>query len=98
MLQSGSMKKSEKHIKHLPKNTLAETYGWLASFMILCAYALLSLGIIDSDAIIYHFLFLFGSAGLAIVTYRHRAYQSFVVNIIFTGLALIALIRVTYFV
>lgn len=98
MLQSGSMKKQEKHVKHLPKNILAEAYGWLGSIMILSAYALLSFGIVDSNAPIYHLLFLGGSSGLAVITYRHRAYQSFVVNLFFTTLALIALIRVAYFV
>lgn len=92
------MKKSDKHTKHLPKSMLAEMYGWLGSLMILSAYALLSFGVVNSDAIIYHLLFLIGSSGLAVVTYRHRAYQSFVVNLFFTTLALVALVRVTYFV
>ena len=98
MLQSISMKKSEKHTTHLPKNLFAEGFGWVGSITILAAYALLSFGIVNSNAPIYHVLFLTGSAGLAVVTYRHRAYQSFIVNIFFTTLALIALIRVIYFV
>ena len=98
MLQSVSMKKPEKHIKHLPKNIFAEGFGWVGSIMILAAYALLSFGLVSSNAVIYHILFLIGSSGLAVVTYRHRAYQSFIVNVFFTTLALIALIRVTYFV
>ena len=92
------MKRSEKHIKHLPKNLLAEAYGWVGSIMILGGYALLSFGIVDSNAVIYHLLFLVGSSGLAVVTYRHRAYQSFVVNLFFTAFAFIALIRIAYFV
>ena len=92
------MKKQDKHIKHLPKNMFAEAYGWIGSIMILVAYALLSFGVINSEAIIYHLLFLVGSSGLAVITYRHRAYQSFVVNVFFTTLALIAIIRVAYFV
>lgn len=98
MLQSVGMKRQQKHIKHLPKNIFAEAYGWIGSAMILVAYALISFGIVDSEAIIYHLLFLVGSSGLAVITYRHRAYQSFVVNVFFTTLALIAIIRVAYFV
>ena len=92
------MQKSDKHTKHLPKNILAEAYGWLGSILILSAYALLSLGLVDSNDPIYHVLFLIGSSGLAIITYRHRAYQSFVVNLFFTALAFIAIIRLAYFV
>ena len=91
------MKKPNQHTKHLSQNKLAEAYGWLGSTMILSAYALLSLGVVDSNAAIYHILFLIGSSGLAVVTYRHRAYQSFVVNSFFTILAIVALIRVAYF-
>ena len=98
MLQSKSMKQPQKHTTHLPKNIFAEGFGWVGSITILAAYALLSFGIVSSNQAIYHILFLIGSAGLAVVTYRHRAYQSFVVNVFFTTLALIALIRVTYFV
>lgn len=65
--------------------------------MMLSAYALLSFGIINGESAVYHGLFLFGSIGLAVITYRHRAYQSFTVNIFFGLLALVALIRTIYF-
>lgn len=64
--------------------------------MILVAYALMSVGLLNSDSAVYHMMFLIGSSGLALITYRHRAFQSFTVNVIFTILALVALIRVIY--
>ena len=92
------MFKRQKHTKHLPRNNFAELFGWFASAAILTGYALLSFGILDADSALYHGIFLVGSSGLAVVTYRHRAFQSFTVNIFFGVLALIAIIRTIYFV
>jgi hypothetical protein len=91
------MKLRQKHTKHLPKNTVAEAFGWLGSSMLLGGYALLSLGIVDSSSLLYHSMSLIGGAGLAVVTFRHRAFQSVVVNIFFTILASVAIIRLTFF-
>jgi hypothetical protein len=92
------MFKRQKHMKHLPRNNFAEIFGWLASAAILTGYGLLSFGILDADSALYHGIFLVGSSGLAVVTYRHRAFQSFTVNIFFGLLAFIAIIRTIYFV
>ena len=91
------VKKPQKHTKHLPKNQLAEVYGWFGSATILVAYGLMSVGVLNSNSATYHTMFFIGSTGLALITYRHRAFQSFTVNVVFTFLALIALIRVIYF-
>ena len=87
----------DKQIKHLPKSPLAELLGWIGAGAILVDYALLSLGILDGNSAIYHGIFLLGSAGLAIVTYRHRAFQSFAVNVIFIVIAVIAVYRLVFF-
>lgn len=92
------MNRKPKHVKHLPKNSLAEGFGWFASASLLVGYGLLSFGYLDADSVIYHGIFLVGSSGLAVVTYRHRAFQSFTVNIFFGLLAFIAIIRTLYFV
>ena len=84
----------EKRVKHLKRNQAAETIGWLGTILILSGYALLSLGVISGDSILYYCLSGLGAAGLAIITYRHRAYQSFTVNVIFSVFALVALIRI----
>ena len=91
------MKKQNKHVRHLPRNNAAEIFGWIASVVTLTGYGLLSLGIIDGDSAWYHGMFLIGSSGLAVVTYRHRAFQSFTVNIFFGLLAFVALVRTLYF-
>lgn len=84
----------EQRIKHLKRSQLAEALGWIGSVAILSGYGLLSLGVISGDSIIYYSLSGIGAFGLAIVTYRHRAFQSFIVNIAFTIFALIAVIRI----
>lgn len=91
------VKLRQKHVRHLPKSNSAETFGWVGAGAILIDYALLSLGLINSDSLMYHFIFMIGSAGLALITYRHRAFQSFTVNVIFMLLALVALTRITFF-
>ena len=87
----------ERRVKHLKRHPLSETLGWIGTVGVLSSYALLSTGIIDSSSLLYHSLLGIGSAGLAIVTYRHRAFQSFVVNITFTLLAVLALGRLIFF-
>ena len=98
MIQCLEVKQKTKHVRHLPKNSIAEAFGWFASASMLIGYGLLSFGVLDADSAVYHGIFLVGSAGLAVVTYRHRAFQSFTVNIFFGLLALIAIIRTLYFV
>src|SRR3990167_693998 len=91
------MGRMERRIKHLKKSQTAELIGWIGSVSILSSYGLLSMGIIDGASPIYHMLVLFGSIGLALITYRHRAFQSFTVNIAFGFFAILALIRIFLF-
>lgn len=91
------MFKNQKHTRHLPRSNAAELFGWLGSILILSAYALLSFGLLNADDTIYHALFLVGSSALAVVTYRHKAFQSFTVNTFFSLIALFAIIRTLYF-
>lgn len=74
-------------------DVLYETLGWLGAGGVLLGYALLSLAIIPGNSILYHSLMLFGSAGLALITYKRRAYQPMVVNLVFCFFAIVALIR-----
>jgi len=97
MIQRPLVKLKQKHTRHLPKNQIAEVFGWVGSFMLLGGYALLSFGIVDSTSLLYHGMLLVGGAGLAVVTYRHRAFQSVTVNVFFTVLAIIAIVRLTIF-
>lgn len=83
----------ERRIKHLKRNDIAEAIGWVGTVGILTSYILLSLGIISGQSYLYHSLVLIGSAGLALITYRHRSFQPLAVNLTFCVFAVIALIR-----
>ncbi len=91
------VKKSNQHVKHLPKSPLAELLGWIGAAAILSDYALLSLNLISGNSVMYHLIFIVGCAGLAVVTFRHRAFQSVVVNTIFVLLGFVAIIRIVFF-
>lgn len=91
-----TMIRMERRKKQLKRSQPAEIFGWVGGFFVLAGYGLASTGIASSNTVIYNLLFLIGSAGLAVITYRHRAFQSFVVNSIFVVLALFALIRLVF--
>ena len=77
--------------------THGELLGWIGTSLIIGSYALLSLGVIGGDSYVYHVLVLTGSVGVAIISYIKQAYQPFVINAFFVAIALIALLRITYF-
>ena len=70
--------------------------GWIGTAGVLLAYGLLSVGIIAGETLLYHFLMLVGSVGLAIITYHRKTYQPLVVNVVFSILALTALVRLLF--
>ncbi len=87
----------ERRVKHHPKSEVAELFGWIGAILVLSSYALLSLDIVSGDSILYHSLVLIGSSALAIITYRHKAFQSLIVNVAFSFFAFLALIRLIAF-
>ena len=88
---------SKRRVKHLHRHQGAEIYGWIGAFGILIGYALLSLGLIKGNSYLYHGIVLVSSSGLAVITYRHRAFQSLFVNTVFMLLAAVAIIRLSLF-
>ena len=84
----------EKRIQHLRRSRAAEIFGWVSSVALLASYALLTLDIVKSNCLIYKLLRFTGGLGLAIVTFRHRAYQSFTVNTVFTIIAVVAILHI----
>ncbi len=77
---------------------IVEIAGWLGMIFTLGAYALLSIGILNGDNPVYHLIVFIGALGLAILTFVHKTYQPFIVNVVFMLLAFIALIRIVYFI
>jgi hypothetical protein len=67
--------------------------GWLGSAAVILAYVLISMNRLKGDSIAYQMLNLIGGAFLAINTLYLGAYPSTFVNLIWIGIALIALTR-----
>ena len=76
----------------------SELVGWIGTALVIGSYVLLSLGILQGDDFIYHSLVLAGSLGVALISYIRKVYQPFVINSFFVVIAIIAIIRLAYFV
>ena len=75
------------------RRALIEGFGWVASLMILSAYAMTSMKVIDPSAPMIHGLNLFGSLGVGAVTYVRRAYQALMLNAVWALIALVGFVR-----
>ncbi|MFA6160854.1 MAG: hypothetical protein WCT54_01650 [Patescibacteria group bacterium] len=67
--------------------------GWFGIGAILLAYTLLTFGVLKSNDLTYMILNLVGSIGILIISFAKKAYQPAVLNIIWSVVALIALVR-----
>lgn len=70
-----------------------EIAGWLGSFLILTAYALLSTRRISSRSRIYQMLNIVGSFLLLANTFYHRAIPPASLNLVWMGIGIFSLIR-----
>lgn len=78
------------------KSRILEISGWIGVILVLSSYALLSLGIVDGQSLIYHGLILVGSLGLVVISWYKRVFQPALLNIVFCVLAVVAIIRILY--
>ena len=74
--------------------TLLELVGWYGTIAIVGAYFLNSFQIIETTGAIYQLLNLTGAFGIIAISYYKKVYQSVVLNIIWSMIALIALINI----
>lgn len=70
-----------------------ELIGWYGAIAIIVAYFLNSFSLISTSSIGYLFLNITGAMGIIIVSFRKKDYQSMTLNIIWTMIGIIALIR-----
>jgi hypothetical protein len=73
---------------------LVEVIGWIGAVEVIIAYALNSNGRLKSDSIVFQALNLTGAIFLIWNTWYNEAYPSMVINIIWTAIAIAALIRI----
>ncbi len=69
--------------------------GWAGSIAVILAYALVSTRRTPGDSFLYQSLNLVGAAFLVVNTIYYRAYPSTLVNLVWVGIAILALVRRT---
>jgi hypothetical protein len=72
---------------------VTEVAGWIGIVLILIAYILASLGVVEATSGLYLFLNLFGAIGVAIDALADKNIQPVVLNVVWIAVAVIGLIR-----
>ncbi|RST30027.1 hypothetical protein HMF7854_03675 [Sphingomonas ginkgonis] len=67
--------------------------GWAAAGLILAAYALLTAGRLSGDSAAYQWLNVAGAAGFVLNSGWHGAVPSAVLNVVWAGIGIVALVR-----
>jgi hypothetical protein len=70
-----------------------ESIGWYGTCAIVLAYALVSFEFLSSSTFLYQILNGTGALGIAYISFKKKAYQPGVLNVIWAIIALIAIIR-----
>ena len=71
-----------------------EFVGWIGGALILAGYFLLSAGKLDAKSPVYQWLNVIGAAGFIANSGWNGAWPSAVLNIIWVGIGVVALIRI----
>lgn len=78
------------------KQKLIEIVGWYGTVAIVLAYALTSFGLFTTNNVFYQLLNFTGALGIVIEALSKKDYQPGVLNIIWTIIAAIAIIRIIF--
>jgi hypothetical protein len=73
---------------------LTEAAGWIGVVCILGAYGALSFGYLDATSLWYHGINLVGGVGIIIDAVSDKNYQPAVLNAVWIGFAIFAIVRV----
>ena len=72
----------------------SEIVGWYGTVAIVFAYALLSFNVIVSDSLMYQLLNATGAVGVMYISFKKKAYQPGVLNMVWTAIAIVAIIKI----
>lgn len=75
---------------------MKEIFGWYGTVAIVGAYALVSFSVIQSSGALYQLLNLTGAIGIVAVSLAKKAYQPATLNIIWTVIAAVALLKLLF--
>ncbi len=73
---------------------VVDMLGWLGTFSILAAYATASFGLIIFNGPLYQGLNLFGALGIIMSSLPRKAYQATILNLCWTAIAIVTLLRI----
>jgi hypothetical protein len=90
--------KRQSRIAHTPEvdplKIFIEIIGWIGAVEVIIAYALNSNGKLKSDSVVFQVLNFTGAIFLIVNTWYNESYPSMVINIIWVGIAIAALVRI----
>ncbi|OGY79104.1 MAG: hypothetical protein A3B74_01395 [Candidatus Kerfeldbacteria bacterium RIFCSPHIGHO2_02_FULL_42_14] len=78
----------------MERKILDNIIGWYGTGAILMAYALLQFGLLAVDNIVYQILNVTGALGIVYISFKKKAYQPGILNIIWAIIAGIAIIGI----
>lgn len=78
------------------KAKLIEVFGWYGTVAIVLAYVLVSFSVLDATDVWYQILNATGALGIVLVSFRKKNYQPVVLNIIWTIIAIIAILKMFF--
>jgi hypothetical protein len=73
---------------------IIDIIGWVGAAEVIAAYALNSYGELTAGSVLFQLLNLTGAIFLIANTWYNKAYPSMVINIIWTVIAIVALIKI----
>lgn len=76
------------------KRTFLEIVGWYGTLAIIAAYALSSFSILVPTDVWYQLLNGTGALGVMVISFRKKAYQPGVLNVVWFVIAVVALVRI----
>lgn len=76
------------------KETFINILGWYGALAIIVAYVLVSFSFIQANSLLFQILNGTGAIGIVIISLYKKAYQPAVLNIVWTLIALVAIISI----
>lgn len=76
-------------------DTYIQTLGWFGAAAVLAAYALTSLDVVRPDSATSLALNMAGAAGIALASWKQRAFQSVLVNVVWLLIGVATVIKLS---
>ncbi len=77
-------------------NKVIEILGWYGTIAIIGAYGLSSFNVVTPQSSLYQLLNVTGAIGIVVLSLKKRAYQPAVLNIIWTIIGALALLKIIF--